>query len=274
VDRALRLAGIWSWLPAFRVVAETEHLPTAARSMHVSASALSRSVSLLEEALGRPLFTRTGRRIQLNPSGAALLAAVRDAMRRIDDATSEAELRLVRVTGHGAWIGLLIAPFTIARGIELEEVALDPAAARPALLRGEIDIAITETATAAPHLAIEPLGPVVRALYRAPTHRPRVHAVCTDGTDTWPAARPRDVVLRSPRLDAVIELCIAGAARAVLPVVLARARGLCVLRGPIPPPSQLYLVSRAPLGHHPLAPLLAEIHDHARRMLGEGGRDG
>ena len=267
MDRALRLAGIWSWLPAFRMVAETEHLPTAARAMHVSASALSRSVSLLEGALGRPLFTRTGRRIQLNPAGAALLAAVRDAMRRIDDAMSETEPRLVRVTGHAAWIGLVIAPATIARGIELEEVSIEPQAIRAALLRGEIDLAITETAAAAPDLSIERLGPVLRALYRAPAHRPRGHAVCTDGTDAWPADLPRAVVLRSPRLDAVLEVCAAGRALAVLPVAIARARGLRVLRGPAPPPSQLYLVSRVPLGDNPLEPLLAEIRDHARRTL-------
>lgn len=269
MDRALRLTGIWSWLPAFRMVAETEHLPTAARAMHVSASALSRSVSLLENALGRPLFTRTGRRIQLNQAGAALLAAVRDAMRRIDDATSEAAPRLVRVTGHAAWIGLVIAPAAISRGVELEEVAIDPPAVRAALLRGEVDLAITEIAASSSDLSIEQLGPVRRALYRssAPSRRPQGHAVCTDGTDAWPADHPRTIVLRSPRLSAVLELCAAGRALAVLPVALARARDLRAVRGPTPPPSQLYLVSRAPLGDSPLAPLLTEIRAHAARAL-------
>jgi DNA-binding transcriptional LysR family regulator len=278
MDRAQRLTGIWSWLPAFRVVAETEHLPTAARAMHVSASSLSRSVSLLEGAIGRPLFARTGRRIQLNPAGAVLLAAVRDAMRRIDDATSEGAPRLVRITGHAAWIGLLAAPAAAARGLELEDVAVAPPAIRAALLRGEIDLAITETAAvaaaASPELSIERLGPVHRALYRAPDHRPRAHAICTDGTDAWPPDLPRTVVLRAPRLDAVLELCAAGSALAVLPRALARPRGLRALRAPVQPPSQLYLVSRVPLGDSPLAPLCADIRDHARRALAAGARAG
>ena len=37
-----------------RVVAETEHLPTAAKALGVSAPGLSRSVKLLEDALGEP----------------------------------------------------------------------------------------------------------------------------------------------------------------------------------------------------------------------------
>ena len=62
VQRAVRVSQLWSWLPAFRTVAETEHLPTAARMLELSPSALSRSVKQLEDSLGRPLFTREGRR--------------------------------------------------------------------------------------------------------------------------------------------------------------------------------------------------------------------
>src|SRR5262245_24932867 len=36
MDRAARLTELWSWLPAFRAVAETQHLPTAAAALHVS----------------------------------------------------------------------------------------------------------------------------------------------------------------------------------------------------------------------------------------------
>ena len=41
---------IWNWLPAFRAVAETEHLPTASDLLHVTPSALSRTIRLLEQA--------------------------------------------------------------------------------------------------------------------------------------------------------------------------------------------------------------------------------
>ena len=88
MERARSVAQLWDWLPAFRAVAETQHLPTAARAMGVSPSALSRAVGLLEDAVGHPLFERVGRRIVLNEQGARFLGAVRDAMRGVHSASS------------------------------------------------------------------------------------------------------------------------------------------------------------------------------------------
>ena len=51
MERMRRLTTLWSWLPGFRAVAETQHLPTASKQLHVGASALSRTIRLLEEAL-------------------------------------------------------------------------------------------------------------------------------------------------------------------------------------------------------------------------------
>src|SRR5690554_4873240 len=78
------LATIWNWLPAFRAVAESEHLPTAAARLHVSAPALSRTVRLLEEHLEVELFNRVGRRLVLNSAGEQLLSAVQEAMGGLD----------------------------------------------------------------------------------------------------------------------------------------------------------------------------------------------
>ena len=75
--------------PAFRAVAETEHLPTAAKRLHLTPAALSRSVRLLEDALGRPLFHRVGRGIKLSTAGRHLADAVRGAMRLVDDGIEE-----------------------------------------------------------------------------------------------------------------------------------------------------------------------------------------
>ncbi|MBP8302176.1 MAG: LysR family transcriptional regulator, partial [Planctomycetes bacterium] len=61
MDRLLRLDALWNWLPAFRAVGETQHLPSAATALHVSPSALSRSVRLLEQRLGCTLFERRSR---------------------------------------------------------------------------------------------------------------------------------------------------------------------------------------------------------------------
>jgi DNA-binding transcriptional LysR family regulator len=96
VHRMRNVSELWNWLPAFRAVAETEHLPTASKQLRVSASALSRSLRLLEEAVGSALFERAGRELQLNAAGHALLAATRDAMRMVDDglaAVDDAQFR-------------------------------------------------------------------------------------------------------------------------------------------------------------------------------------
>ena len=85
-DRFRRTANFWNWLPAFRAVAETEHLPSATQIAHVTAPALSRAVRQLESEIGHELFGREGRGLQLNEDGRRLLVAVRDAMRLVDDA--------------------------------------------------------------------------------------------------------------------------------------------------------------------------------------------
>lgn len=90
MERANLVNVIWPYLPAFRAVAETEHLPTAAKMLHVVPSALSRSVRLLEEALGEQLFARQGRRLVLNARGRALLEAARQSTRDIERGLSSA----------------------------------------------------------------------------------------------------------------------------------------------------------------------------------------
>src|SRR5512134_1939070 len=74
-DRA-KLFALWNWLPAFHVVAKSQHLPTASRQLHVSVSALSRTIKQLEAALGCELFERERRGLVLNQHGRALQAIV------------------------------------------------------------------------------------------------------------------------------------------------------------------------------------------------------
>ena len=96
MKRAAEIGEFWNWLPAFRAVAELEHLPSAAKQMSVSASALSRSVRLLEAEVGTPLFDREGRNLVLNDSGILLLDAVLEAMRGV-----HSSLEKLRLIGRG-----------------------------------------------------------------------------------------------------------------------------------------------------------------------------
>jgi LysR family transcriptional regulator, glycine cleavage system transcriptional activator len=72
-------------LPTFRTVAQLENLRAAAEQLHLTHSALSQQIRLLEEHLGHALFDRQGRRLVLNPAGRALLSAVEAALEQLDD---------------------------------------------------------------------------------------------------------------------------------------------------------------------------------------------
>jgi len=77
-------------LPTFRAVARLQNLRAAADEMSVTHSAVSQQMRLLEEQLGFQLFDRRGRRIVLNPAGAALLRSVEPALAQIDDGVQAA----------------------------------------------------------------------------------------------------------------------------------------------------------------------------------------
>ena len=72
-------------LPAFRAVARTENLRAAAEELHLTHSAISQQIKLLEEQIGITLFDRRGRRVVLNAAGEALQRAVDPALDRIDE---------------------------------------------------------------------------------------------------------------------------------------------------------------------------------------------
>jgi len=57
----------------FWAVAKDGNLTRAAEKLHVSQSALSKQIRLLEEQLGQPLFARTGRTLQLTEAGQVAL---------------------------------------------------------------------------------------------------------------------------------------------------------------------------------------------------------
>lgn len=281
MDRAYRISNLWNWLPAFRTVAETEHLPTAARALHLSPSALSRSVKHLETEVGHALFDREGRRMRLNRAGEQLLEAVRDAMRRVDDGldgTTGLPTRL-RIAGPAAWLQCIVLPALHAAApdravaAELADPVEDGA---HALLCGELDLVIAEHGLTGDQLVVHHLGVITHALCRAP--RPieldheLPHAVWTGGPDVADGHDPADVALRTPQLALVIDACRAGRVQAVLPTAVARAAGL-ELRHPVPLPSgQLYLARRRPLAESRIEELVERLRAQASTILSRPGQ--
>ncbi|MDH4060209.1 MAG: LysR substrate-binding domain-containing protein [Aquincola sp.] len=91
-------------LPAFRVVARLANLRAAAEELHLTHSAVSQQIKLLESQIGFALFDRRGRRVVLNAAGAALLRAVEPALAQLDDglraaaAASGDESQRIRIT--------------------------------------------------------------------------------------------------------------------------------------------------------------------------------
>lgn len=72
-------------LTAFRAVARTQNLRSAADELHLTPSAISQQIKLLEEQIGFELFDRRGRRVALNAAGEALQRAVEPALERLDE---------------------------------------------------------------------------------------------------------------------------------------------------------------------------------------------
>lgn len=91
-------------LPAFRAVARTLNLRAAAEELHLTHSAVSQQIRLLEGQLGIALFDRRGRRVVLNAAGEAFQRAVEAALARLDEglqaatALAAGEAQRVRVT--------------------------------------------------------------------------------------------------------------------------------------------------------------------------------
>src|SRR5436190_23444418 len=60
-------------LEILRAVAETGSFTSAGQRLHLSQSAVSRQILLLEEELKEQLFLRLGRKVRITPTGTTLL---------------------------------------------------------------------------------------------------------------------------------------------------------------------------------------------------------
>lgn len=74
-------------LRGFRAAARHLSFTRAAQELHVTQPAISREIRTLEEQLGRPLFRRTSRAIELTEAGQELYRAVEEGLGLIDAAT-------------------------------------------------------------------------------------------------------------------------------------------------------------------------------------------
>ena len=86
----------------------------AAAELCVTTSAVSRQIRALEDELGRPLFERQSRGLVLTKEGAAYLAEVGDALRRLDRASGalrgDGSRRTLRMSVLASFAGNWLVP--------------------------------------------------------------------------------------------------------------------------------------------------------------------
>ena len=70
----------------FAATAEAGSIRAAARELNIASSAVNRQILMLEEALGMPLFERTGRAMVLTEAGNVLLKQTKVSLRDYEDA--------------------------------------------------------------------------------------------------------------------------------------------------------------------------------------------
>lgn len=242
------LPSIWNWLPAFRAVAETEHLPTASKRLNVTPGALSKSIRQLEDALGHELFTRTGRNLVLNTAGSRLLVAVNQAAGTLDGAlasiTSEPLAGPVRISTLGVMTNEFVLPATMAlkRSHPRFVPILENHSQREAnelLVRGHLDVAFYYDAIAHDGLTIESIGSITAHVYCGRGHplfeqpdptleQLLAHPFSVPGVgdnnlpmDGWPVAVPREIGMRITLLTTNLCVCLSGQLLTVLPDVVA-----------------------------------------------------
>jgi DNA-binding transcriptional LysR family regulator len=102
-------------LEILRTIAETGSFTACGRKLHVSQSAISRQIQLLEEELGEPLFLRVGRQVRMTAAaeslvqlGARVFQDVRETLGSITDHTSALRGAL-RISG-GMTVCLYVLP--------------------------------------------------------------------------------------------------------------------------------------------------------------------
>ncbi len=290
---SIRVADYWSWLPVFRVVAETQHLPTAATSLNISASAISRSVKLLEESFGHELFDRRGRNIYLNKKGELLLSSVRDAMRTVDESyvaiRNEAYLRQLSIAANSALTRVVLIPVidsVLANNPTLnvgcQTLRGQDTAER--LLQGEFDIALSLIPYRHDQLGCELAGSLPSNLYCGKSHPlyaaegPHSLSDLTDyefvgpprdkngnAADGWPPHLKRKIRVTTDMMEMGLSYCKTGRYLAVLPKLIAEPE---VATGSLKRINtediasfSLYIVYR----HNPIAPAVKLFVDALRQ---------
>lgn len=138
-------------LAAFEAAARHQSFVRAAEELHVTDSAISHRIRLLEERVGDKLFIRTGNGLVLTGKGTCYLAAVQDALATLENAAATlggGSRHVLRISIGPAlarnWLVARLGEFyRLHQGIDLEISATKLSGNKTAVLKsGEADVAI------------------------------------------------------------------------------------------------------------------------------------
>ncbi|PYQ16415.1 MAG: hypothetical protein DMF80_05030 [Acidobacteria bacterium] len=168
-------------LEMFKAVAEGGGFTRAAERLHVSQSAVSRQVKLLEEELGSLLLHRHGRRVALTPSGELLLKLANRVQRDIQDAvwqiSEDGKLHRGRLRlGGGMTVCLFVLPRLLKRfrrlyrEVDLRVTSGTSEAILRLLRNHEVDLGLLTLPIVAADLEVVPVLKEEMVIVTAPGH--------------------------------------------------------------------------------------------------------
>jgi DNA-binding transcriptional LysR family regulator len=239
-------------LRAFLEASRALNFTRAAEALHVSPSAVSRSVSLLERSVKTRLFARTKRHVALTAAGQALKARAERIFDEVEKAGAElagesaapAELRLASremITNY-----LLPGPLAEFKkkypGTRFGLYELGPAEMAAALKNDRLDLGFYYADVQDPALEARFLGRLRSHVYAAKGYdgrdfiAPRSFGAdpSVPRADGYPdAARPRNIVYEAEFLETHRRFVLDGLCVGVLPeLVMAGVKGVVALPGP------------------------------------------
>lgn len=178
-------------LRVFLQIVDSGSMSAAARAVHLTQPALSRTLKLLEEEVGVPLFDRRGRALVLTaggralvPRGRALLAESERVAREVGRSADRSyfDLRLGTVDSVATYLLPHLLP---ALRREFPELAVKLSTARTALLlrrvrSGDLDLGIVAHSGPPPDARVHHLGPYRLQFYGRRDLFPRLREARTE----------------------------------------------------------------------------------------------
>jgi DNA-binding transcriptional LysR family regulator len=168
-------------LEILRAVAERGSFTGAGRHLHLSQSAVSRQILLLEDELNEPLFLRIGRKVRITPAGEQLLRLSHRIFNDMDETRSairegqDALTGTLRLMG-GMTVCLYVFPTLVKEYRRLHpaiEVKVTPGTATRLLRKfrsGAADLALLTLPLDDPNLVTVPVMREELMLVTAPAH--------------------------------------------------------------------------------------------------------